>query len=96
LGRTEENPFELGRRGLPHQHFQFGTGTWDPILGLGAGRRLGSVNLALTGLFRFVVAESSRGYRAGNRTLRVPIVTRVNGAQLDYPLLVSIGWSSGR
>ena len=39
LGRTEENPFELGRRGLPHQHIQFGTGTWDPLAAAGRGRR---------------------------------------------------------
>ena len=42
LGRTEPNPFALGREGLPHQHVQFGTGTWDPMLGLAAGRRLGA------------------------------------------------------
>jgi hypothetical protein len=35
LGRTEPNPFDLGRRGLPHQHIQFGTGTWDPLVGVG-------------------------------------------------------------
>lgn len=159
LGRTEENPFELGRRGLPHQHFQFGTGTWDPLLGIAAGRRIGSVNLSLSGLARFVLAENAHGYRAGNRyaaslqaersltrswhalagvdfareqsetwqgrreeegnlgrtdvllcagaarslragsislTLRVPVVTRAVAAQLDYPLIVSLGWSSGR
>ena len=159
LGRTEENPFELGRQGLPHQHFQFGTGTWDPLVGLGAGRRFGRVNLALTGLARFVVAENGHGYRAGHRyalslnaqrplssswhllasaeawhesaetwqgrleeegnlgrtdvllgfgvarslrgggvslSLRVPIVTRATSAHLDYPVLVSLGWSSGR
>ena len=33
-GGIEENPFELGRRGLSHQHIFFGTGTFDPLLGL--------------------------------------------------------------
>lgn len=42
LGDTVANPFDLGRRGLRHQHVQFGTGTWDPLLGLMAGRRLGA------------------------------------------------------
>ena len=159
LGRTEENPFELGRRGLPHQHLQFGTGTWDPLLGIGIGRRVGRINWSLTGLARFVVGENARGYRPGHRyaaslqadrplsarwhllagadlmreqsetwqgrreeegnlgrtdvllgagvartlgagslslALRVPIVTRAASAQLDYPVIVSIGWSRER
>ena len=32
LGRTERDPFELGGNGLAHEHVQFGTGTFDPIL----------------------------------------------------------------
>jgi hypothetical protein len=66
-GRTEPNPFELGRQGLPHQHIQFGTGTVDPILGLGAGRRLGSTSVGLTALGHFTVATNDHGYRSGNR-----------------------------
>ena len=31
-GRTEENPYVLGRAGLRHLHIQFGTGTVDPYL----------------------------------------------------------------
>lgn len=31
-GRTEENPYELAALGIPHQHIQFGTGTFDPLL----------------------------------------------------------------
>jgi len=31
-GKTEENPFELGDKGLEHLHIQFGTGTFDPLL----------------------------------------------------------------
>lgn len=37
-GRTERDPFELGDRGVRHQHVQFGTGTVDPVLGLDATR----------------------------------------------------------
>jgi hypothetical protein len=157
LGRTEPNPFDLGRRGLPHQHIQFGTGTWDPLLGLAAGRRLGTVGLALNTLVRLVLAENEHGYRAGNRyqvgfgaerrlgagffgtvsldlareeaerwsgrieeegnlgrtdvvaslavsrrwagvggltaVVRLPLLTRVTGAQVDYPLILSLGWT---
>jgi hypothetical protein len=54
LGRTEPNPFTLGDLGLPHEHIQFGTGTWDPVVGLAAGRRWGETTLTLTGLARLV------------------------------------------
>lgn len=67
LGRTEENPFELGRRGLPHQHVQFGTGTWDPLAGAGVGRRFGGVIASASVLARLPVAENGHGYRAGRR-----------------------------
>lgn len=33
-GATEEDPFEAGDAGLPHEHVQFGTGTFDPLLEL--------------------------------------------------------------
>jgi hypothetical protein len=67
LGRTEPNPFELGRRGVAHQHVQFGTGTWDPIVGVAAGRRFGQVGFRLSGLARLIVSTNDHGYQAGNR-----------------------------
>jgi hypothetical protein len=157
LGRTVPNPFALGREGLPHQHVQFGTGTWDPVLGLSAGRPLGPFALTLSALARLALYENVHGYRAGHHylvsalverplphrwrmgaaldltheeperwdghvegeegnlgrtdllatlaasrsvgggavrlTISVPIVTRTRGAQLDYPLLLSVGFS---
>jgi hypothetical protein len=32
VGRIEEDPFRLGNLGLKHQHIQFGTGTFDPLV----------------------------------------------------------------
>jgi hypothetical protein len=156
LGRTEPNPFALGREGLPHQHIQFGTGTVDPMLGLAAGRRFGATTLELSTLARFIVTSNGHGYRGGNRYLavlessrklapkwfagaglqlareeaetwdgvieeegnlgrtdvllalaitrgagkagltlgvQIPLYTRATGAQLDYPLIVSLGVS---
>jgi hypothetical protein len=156
LGKTEENPFDLGRRGLAHQHIQFGTGTWDPLAGIGIGRRFGSVMATASLLARLPVAENGHGYRAGRRlqisaagdrrlrgpwraqagldyaregaetwagrieeegnlgrsdlllstgvvrelgdralvfNLRLPLRTRSNGVQVDYPAIVSIGWA---
>lgn len=67
IGRTEPNPFELGRLGLPHEHFQFGTGTWDPVLSVAVGRDVGGGALSMTGLAHLVFYENSHGYQAGNR-----------------------------
>jgi hypothetical protein len=67
LGRTEPNPFALGRRGLPHEHIQFGTGTWDPIVGLAAGRRFGQVGFTVNGLAHVVFTTNKHGYQAGDR-----------------------------
>jgi hypothetical protein len=67
LGRTEENPFALGRRGLPHEHIQFGTGTWDPMFGLSLGRALGKASVIASALARLPRYENEHGYRAGHR-----------------------------
>jgi hypothetical protein len=67
LGRTEENPFALGRLGLPHQHIQFGTGTVDPLLGISFGRAYGTLQLALDGSARLPLHENTHGLRTGDR-----------------------------
>jgi outer membrane putative beta-barrel porin/alpha-amylase len=156
LGRTEPNPFALADLGLPHQHIQFGTGTWDPVLGAAAGRHWGATALTLTTLARLIAAENEHRYQAGNRyyanasvshhagpwggslgldllreeaerwdgrvrteegnlgrtdlllaagvdrrlggagsvfvTVKVPLVTRAEGSQVDYPLIFSFGF----
>lgn len=64
-GRTEEDPYRLGRRGKRHLHIQFGTGTVDPLLeasyllplGDGSQWRLHSSATARVPLY-----ENSRGY----------------------------------
>jgi hypothetical protein len=66
LGRTGPNPFELGRLGLPHEHIQFGTGTWIPILYAGVGRPIGHAQIQLAGQARFSLYENAHGYRPGN------------------------------
>jgi hypothetical protein len=68
LGRTHENPFELGDMGLAHQHVQMGTGTVDPVLLLDVDRPLGqrwSVGLHAQG--QLVLYDNRHGYRAGHR-----------------------------
>jgi hypothetical protein len=81
LGRTEPNPFALGRLGLPHQHIQFGTGTWDPVAGLAAGRRFGQVGFVVHALARLVFGTNGHGYRAGDRFFaRAALDRRIAGS----------------
>jgi hypothetical protein len=67
VGKTEPNPFLMGRQGLPHQHVQLGTGTWDPILEAGVGRPFGALDVRATGIARFSFEANGHGYQAGNR-----------------------------
>jgi hypothetical protein len=67
VGSTEEDPFARGRAGLPHQHIQFGTGTFYPVLALDAGIGLGPVRVSGYGQALLFLYENAHGYRAGNR-----------------------------
>lgn len=69
LGSTVQDPFRLGDLGLPHEHIQFGTGTFDPVAGLSVSREFGKVMGTLWTLDRFVVDTNQYGYRAGHRIL---------------------------
>ena len=87
IGSTEEDPFARARAGLSHQHIQFGSGTFHPVLALDAALPLGSARLtgyAQTVLFLF---ESSHGYRPGNRYLV--------GAAADVELLDGLRAGAG-
>jgi hypothetical protein len=66
IGRTEENPFALGRLGLPHQHIQFGTGTWDPVIKALAMRNLGAFGFSAFASAKLTLDENAKGYQAGN------------------------------
>jgi hypothetical protein len=67
LGRTEPDPFALGDVGLRHQHIQFGTGTFDPVLAFDLSRAFGKVSFAAYGLALLTLYENSKGFQAGNR-----------------------------
>ena len=67
LGRTEDNPYEAAERGESHEHFQFGTGTFNPVIGLGARYAFSSWSPGLWGLALIVPYENGKGYQAGNR-----------------------------
>jgi len=67
LGRTEPNPFALGRAGLPHQHIQFGTGTVDPMLAASLGHGYGALQVTAAASARLPFYENGRGLRTGDR-----------------------------
>jgi hypothetical protein len=63
FGRTEPDPIELGRRGLKHQHVQFGTGTVDPRLSLQYSRPLGRIQIAASADARIPLYENRHGFK---------------------------------
>ncbi len=67
VGRTEEDPFELGDRGRRHQHIQLGSGAFHPIVIGEASTRLGSVELSSFVLAETPLYENRHGYRAPMR-----------------------------
>lgn len=68
-GKTGEDPFELGDRGLRHQHIQFGNGTVDPTLGLNVTRGLERAQVSFYTSGQASLYQSRHGFRAGPRLL---------------------------
>ncbi len=64
VGRTEEDPYRLGRRGESHEHLQAGTGTVVPIVGWGGTVALEPVSLGLSAIGFFSAYEGDNGFRA--------------------------------
>lgn len=69
VGRTEPDPYALGREGKRHQHLQAGTGTLVPIAGLGLSVAIGrdtvvpiTLGVSATGFFN--ATENGEGFRA--------------------------------
>jgi hypothetical protein len=71
LGQTAEDPYALGRRGIPHQHIQFGSGTFMPLVGASLALVLTRATLALSGLGQFSLSTNENGFRAPSRTFGV-------------------------
>jgi thiol-disulfide isomerase/thioredoxin len=67
LGETVPDPYDLGDRGLPHEHLQFGTGTFDPLIGADVALEFSSWSLAIFGHAQIPIDEGSHGYRSGAR-----------------------------
>lgn len=69
LGRTEPDPFAAGDQLKRHQHVQFGTGTFDPTLGLELARGYGRWQGAAYGLLRQPLYANQHGFQGGGRAL---------------------------
>ena len=68
LGSTlDENPYELGAIGFPHEHIQLGTGTAMPFVALEVQRQVSRVNLSAWGVAYLSVYEGANGYKPGSR-----------------------------
>lgn len=65
LGKTENNPFAMPD--TPHEHIQFGTGTFNPVVSVEAGHTWGQWRIAGFGFTQQVVYANSKGYHAGDR-----------------------------
>ncbi len=85
LGRTEENPFQLGEQGLRHQHIQLGSGTFDPVLVLEAARAFDRLRLQLFAQGQLPLYENQHGYHApwrvfGGTSLGTKLVGKLTGS----------------
>lgn len=67
LGSIQRDPFARGRAGLPHQHIQFGTGTFYPVLAVDAGYRFGQIGMSAYAQTLLFLTDNKYGYQAGNR-----------------------------
>jgi thiol-disulfide isomerase/thioredoxin len=67
LGRTVEDPFALGDMGLPHEHTQFGSGTFEPVVGGDVSNTFGSVHVDAFALAVLSLYTNGHGYKPGDR-----------------------------
>lgn len=70
VGFTEPDPFQLALQGQPHEHIQFGTGTFGAVLGLSVRREFHvpfNGSWGGFGLAQLFPYANRYGYRAGNR-----------------------------
>lgn len=67
LGRTEEDPFQLGDMGLQHEHIQLGTGTFNPVLALEASVGWDRWRAGAFAFTQQILYANRKGYQAGDR-----------------------------
>jgi hypothetical protein len=85
LGRTEEDPFERGDRGLKHQHIQLGSGTFDPVGVAEASTELGAFRFQVFTQAQVPLYDNSHGYRGpwriyGGTSLGAKLIHQLSGS----------------
>jgi hypothetical protein len=68
LGRTEDDPIAAGANAEAHEHVQFGTGTFDPLIETYYTRTVGDWSLSAFAIARLPVSENDKGYRGSRVT----------------------------
>lgn len=66
LGQTEENPYALTTEGKVHQHFQLGSGTFQPILSFVLIKEAEVWRLFGSGNARLSLYENDKAYKAAS------------------------------
>lgn len=90
LGRTEPNPFQLGDAGEPHQHFQFGTGTFNSLLAAEFLKPLGDFQASGYVQAQLVPSANARGFQAGHRLGLGALVGRSVAGELRATIGVDV------
>lgn len=67
MGRIQPDPFAAGRRGEAHQHIQFGSGTFDPLLGADLRWQPGDWGVSGWALAQLPLYANRHGHQAGAR-----------------------------
>ena len=90
FGQVTENPYRLGAQGLPHQHAQFGTGSFDPLLGVDASWHRAKLTLSGFGFVRAPLYAGRNGYQAGTQLSGGAVLSMPAGATTAAGLRVSL------
>lgn len=90
IGKTEENPHPLGDLGLSHEHIQFGSGTFNPLLELYYLTPLSErFNLSINAIGKFPFYENDKGYLAPIEVSSGLLV----GYEVTEAFRLRVGWS---
>lgn len=85
IGKIESNPYPLGDAGMPHEHIQFGTGSFDPLLEFSYSLPLAEkLRAGVFGSARFPLYENRKDYQGSKEAN--------GGVQLSY--MFDTQWSA--
>lgn len=67
VGKIEDDPFRLGDQGLKHQHIQFGTGTFDPLLRVDYYKLADPIGVLVSANVQAPLYENRKGYKGAKQ-----------------------------